>query len=378
MIFRILAGVQEARREIVLLGLLAAIALVAFAGTHALARHERDVRLRDAAAWHERGRRDLAAGARDDAIRALRRAVLLDRGRREYATALGRALAEAGRADEAGRVLVRLRAASPDDPAINLELARLAATRAEVDRAVHYYHSALYGLWPGERAADRNAVRAELARFLLLQDRRPAALAELVALGTTTPETAAARVELGGMFLGAGDPARALDEFRRALRIDPRAAGALAGAGEAAFALDRFADARGYFRQARSLPPRLEELRDLADAVLTSDPLAPRIAPAERRRRLLAALARAQARAAECLARLDAGDPARPALEAAQAEARAAAAAAGGPGVIERAEAGVDLTYRIEQRAEQACPGGTRLDAALLIIGRRHAETADE
>lgn len=380
MIRRTLRRLREAQREIVGLGLLGLAAVATFAVTHALARHERQVSLDDAAEWHDRGRRLLAGGAREEAIRALRKAAVLDRGRKEYATALGRALAGAGRPDEAERVLLRLRAGSPNDPAINLELARIAATRADVDTAVHYYHSALYGIWPGESADARNAVRAELVRFLLLQGRRDAALAELVALSTTLPVTARARAEAGAMFLGAGDPARALDEFGRALRADPAAADALAGAGEAAFALGRYAEARRYLRRVPDLPPRLAELRDLAHDVLSSDPLAPRIAPAERRRRMTAGLARAQARAGECAARLEAGDPARPALEAAAAEARVAAAglASGGRGLLERIEGGVNLMYRLERAAEHACPGGSRMDRALLVIGQRHVEAPDE
>jgi tetratricopeptide (TPR) repeat protein len=371
---------RQLQRDIAGLALLCVAAIAMFAVTHAMAGRERLANLRDAAAWYQAGQRHAAQGRRDDAIRALRRATVLDRDRREYATALGRALGEAGRPAEAERVLVRLRAASPDDPAINLELARLAAARAAVDAAVHYYHSALYGIWPGDDVRARNDVRAELARFLMAHGRRPAALAELVALGTTLPDTARARTEVGAMFLGAGDPARAYDEFRRALVLAPDDREALAGAGEAAFALGRYAEARRHLRRAGDLEPRLVELRDLADDILSADPLAPRIAPAERRRRLASALQRADARAGECLARLEAADPARLSMEAAAAGARAVAGGLtpGGRSTLEHIERGVDLMYRIERSADEVCPGGTRLDRALLVIGQRHADSPDE
>lgn len=371
---------RQVQRDIAGLGLLSVAAIAMFAMTHAIAAWERHTHLRDAAAWYEAGQRHAAGGRRDDAIRALRRATVLDRDRREYAIALGRALGDAGRPAEAERILVRLRAAAPDDPAINLALARLAAARAAVDAAVHYYHSALYGIWPADEAGARNDVRAELARFLMAHGRRPAALAELVALGTTLPDTARARAEVGALFLGAGDPARAHDEFTRALRHAPEDREAMAGAGEAAFALGRYAEARRHLRRAGSLAPRLLELRDLADDILSGDPLAPRISPDERRRRLASALERAEARAGECLSRLEAADPARLSMEAAAAGARTVALglAPGGRSTLEHIERGVDLMYRVERSAEEVCPGGTRLDRALVIIGQRHADAPDE
>jgi tetratricopeptide (TPR) repeat protein len=150
-------------REIVALILLGAVVVIGFVVTRAAARANRELRLMDAARWYEAGERAIASGRTGAAIPALRRAASIDRDRREYRVALAGALM-ADRQDEAARqILLGLREANPEDPEINLRLARLHARRNDLAGAVRYYQNALYGVWTAVGSA-RRQVRIELIR----------------------------------------------------------------------------------------------------------------------------------------------------------------------------------------------------------------------
>ena len=362
---------RQLRRELTGLVLLSIVALVGYGVTLAMARSEHDTSRRDAAAWFQIGERQLDEGRVDDALRSLRRASTIDRGERRYAVALGRALAAAGRPGQAERILRPLRLQAPGDPEINLELARIAAARGAVDDAVHFFHSALFGVWPDESAAARTRIRLELSGVLLRHGRTEAALGELAALGTTMPDTVANHVAAARLLAAAGDADRALTAFRRALRLDPEHQDALAGAGEAAFALGRYVEARRLLAQLDMPSPQLAARRDIAALIISSNPLAPRLSTAQRRRRLAAALDRAQTRVRDCLARADLPPDVRSRLVAAQSAAGPPQASSrGGRDSMERVERDFERAYALEQAADGVCPA-TPLDAALLAIGQR-------
>lgn len=364
---------RQMRREAVGLALLFLVAFLAFLATQALARHEDATRRGDAAAWYDVGQQRLDEGRLDAAVEALRRATSLDRGQRTYAASLARALAAADRSGEARRVLLPLRSADPGDPEVNLALARIAAGQGTVDDAVHFYRSALYGAWPDERLAARREVRLELARLLIRHGRRDAALGELTALGSSPADSTADLVTLGALFLEAGDAARALAAYRRVLDDAPTDPGALNGAGESAFALGRYAEARRYLSALSAPSPRAVHLREVAEHVLGADPLAPRISAAERRRRLAAALSRAQERIDACLARPDLSAEARERLTTALADPPPGETAAAALDAVERIEQGLGRVLRLERAAAGICPA-TRLDEALRLIAERLEE----
>ena len=144
--------------------LLTVVVIGGFFLTRAAARANHTLRLHDATAWYERGDRDLASGHPEAAIAALRRATAIDRGQRASRFALAEALAGAGQDDAARQVLLGIREVNPEDPEINLRLARLDARRQDLTSAVRYYQNALYGLWPDERGTARRQVRVELIR----------------------------------------------------------------------------------------------------------------------------------------------------------------------------------------------------------------------
>lgn len=368
---RVLANLIH--RELIQLAMLAAIAVVAFFVTRAAAAYNRERTQGDAAAWHRRGQDELTSGHVDAALEAFRRAAVKNRGEKTYALALARALAAQGQHEAARRATLALRESAPEDPQINLELARLAAGRHDVTESLRYYRNALYAPWPAEAGeAPRRQIRLELIRFLLANNENNQALAELLALSADLPEDVDAYVETAGFFAKAGDTRRALDQFARALRLDPRNGRALAGAGEAAFERGDYPLARAYFRRA---PADLDDVRDrrtLVELVLSSDPLASRLGSAERARRLIANMRYAEQRLTSCVQRATGGADGD--LDALRAEAKVFAPRLKPPAIRESdtIDAGVDLIDRIEAAVVERCPPADPRDEALMLIGRRH------
>jgi Flp pilus assembly protein TadD len=362
------------RREIGALVLLVSVAAAVFVGTRQIAIWQRARNVRDAAEWYQLGVAAGRGGQRDAAVVAFRHASGKSRDNRQYAIALAHALAADGRPNDAATVLAALREPSPEDPEINLELARLAATRGDVPAAVRYYRSALYGVWPAGREDDRRAVRLELVRLLLQRGRRTDAVGELIALTSNLPETPASHVEAGQMMLDAGEPRRARDQFQRALSLTPGDPVARSGAGEASFLLGDYADARRYLLGLSNLAPRLIELRDLAAEVLARDPMAPRLLLSERQRRLRELIVVDRGRVTSCLERvpgMSSGEVARlqtALTQLAALEGQFRSRTAGEPS--DTIEAGVDVLYRVEEVAADICKEPSIADKALALIGR--------
>jgi len=198
--------VGRVRREVLALIVLSVLATGVFLGTRLIAKWEQQRSLADAAAWYARGMSSFESHQNEEAVTALRRAYATNRKSRQYAIALAHALSASGFPDDATRVLLTLREATPEDPEINLELARLSAMRADLSEAIRYYHSALYGIWPPGRERARADVRVELVRLLFDNDRRRSAVAELIALTSNLPDTSADHAEVGRLLLEASEP----------------------------------------------------------------------------------------------------------------------------------------------------------------------------
>ena len=365
-------------REILQLGVLILAAVAAFLLTRAVAASNRDMSLRDAVEWYRRGQQAVGTGRVDDAIDAFRRATVRDRDDRRYVLALAQALA-LKRDDEGARsVLLTLREAAPEDPDINLQLARLAAASSNATEALRFYRNALYAPWPTEQVAARRSLRVELIRFLLAQGRTGPALSELLALSTDLPDDAATRFEVAQLFAQAGDNRHALEQFQRTLELAPQTRGALAGAGQAAFQLGDYALARTYLRQAPDEPNEVRTTRDVVDLVLSSDPLAVHLGSAERRRRLMADFSYAQERLRTCLEEHAerAGGDSTSEESALESEAQAFEDQWQRSAILEQdtVETGADLIDRIERQVTGRCGVPTAFDRALLLIGRQHGE----
>lgn len=359
-------------REILKLSALILLAVGSFLMTRAFAASNRRMSLRDAAEWYRRGQQSLDAGRVDEAIDSLRRATVRDRDEKRYDLTLARALALKGDDEAARNVLLTLRDSAPEDADINLQLARLAATRQDVTEALRFYHNALYAPWPIEQADARRRVRVEVIRFLLTHGQTSRALSELLALSSDMPEDAAARVEVAQLFADAGDHTHALDQFQRALTQSPDDGTATAGAGLAAFRLGDYALARTYLHQLPTPSADVQRIRETVDLVLSSDPLASRLGSTERRRRLTADLSHTEQRLSQCGESPDGAPP--EGLVVLRGEAQAFTEQLAQPGILEQdtVEAGVDLINREEREIARRCGPPTVLDQALALIGHAH------
>jgi predicted Zn-dependent protease len=359
--------VERLRAEIVKLSVLIAITAAAFVGIRALSASVTEVRLKDAAEWYARGQAALAGGDVATAIQDFRHAVDRRRGHKAYSLALADALAMGDQAAAAERILLSLRQISPEDPDINLDLARLAADRGDLARSVRYYQSALYA--PSPPGGGPRAVRLELIQLLLKHGEAGRALSELIAATDDAGDDPAMQVRLATLVLEAGDVPRALAGFRRALTLDPGNVAAAAGAGTAAFRIGDYETAERYLA---SVPdrPDLADMRTTAALVRSRDPLADRIRASERRRRLAANITYVRMRLVECTAGLPAPDPSfsgvRQTIEGIEARLKRGGS---DPDLVDD---GVAVVFRAEGVLGRHCGPATPLDRALVIIGERH------
>jgi len=361
--------VDRLRSEIVKVAVLIAITAVAFAGTRLLATRVIGVNLQDAAAWHVLGRQAMGSKDVDAAIEAFRHAVSKDRDNRVYSLALADALALDNQPVAAERVLLSLRLTAPEDPDINLNLARLAAGRGDVPMALRYYQSALYA--PPTTQDGPRQIRLELTEFLLRNGENERALAELIAAVDDLGDEPTARVRVATLLLQAGDAARALEQFQHVLSLDESNTEAAAGAGTAAFRLGDYLAAAQYLRSGPDTPA-LVEMRTTAELVLSRDPLAARIRASERRRRLASNIGYVSMRIGECAAAQsplgqDPGLPAvRKTLQTIETRLKRA------PNDQDVIDDGIAAVDRAERFLGTRCGARTPLDRALVIIAERH------
>ena len=191
-------------REIVVLVALCALVVVGFVLTRVAAAANRAHRLRDAATWYHTGEQRLASGQTELAVQALRRATAINRDSRPYRLALAGALAAGGQDDGARQVLVGVRESTPEDPEVNVQLARLEARHNNLAETVRYYQNAVYGSWDVDQGDARRQVRIELIRYLLAHEQRARALSELLVLTGNLPDDVTSQAEAGRLFLEAG------------------------------------------------------------------------------------------------------------------------------------------------------------------------------
>jgi len=366
------------RREIIALIVLSVMAIAGFALTRAAAGAVRALRLQDAAAWYETGERQLTSGQPHEAAVALRRAAAIDHDNRRYQLQWATALA-ADRQDAAAiQVLSRMREAAPEDPEVNVQLARLAVRNDDLEDAVRHYENAVYGKWSGAEGAARRALRIELIRYLLEHQQRARAVSELLILSGNLPNDANAQNQAGRLFLEAGEPQRALEHFQHALRSDATSQEAQAGAGAAAFAARDYRTAQRYLRAASSASEDVTRMRATTDLVLARDPMRPGLPFGQRRARATLNLAHARQALDECTASSKAAGKVEPSdRERLLAEAAVLGPHLGGvaarPDLTETIEQTQRLVYEIEEQVIARC-GGSLLDQALLLIGRLYQD----
>jgi tetratricopeptide (TPR) repeat protein len=327
--------------------------------------------------WREQGQAALRAHHPREAVADFHNALNYSRGNNLDLLNLARALMQEGHLDEAQAYLRTLWAREPGDGEVNLELAHVSEMRGNAERAIGYYHDAIYGVWVTDAIVHRREVRLELIRLLLHHGMMAHADSELITLAGGLPQDSPVHLQAGQMFLQVQDYRRALAEFQHALRLDRHPTLAWAGAGEAAFHLGRYSEADHYLERAvaeHSADPQQTQELAVSRAILSSDPYEPRLPERVRVRRALLAFDRALARVKECaqssgenLSARGSPDP----LQAAEAQLLKVKPNALEWKLMRQPDLLVPLMDAVsaaERAATRQCGPGTALDQALVLI----------
>lgn len=332
---------------------------------------------------YEQGLEEAGAGHYDEAIAALRAALTCDPTNPQYQLSLARALRDSNdprRLDEAESYLLALWQRTPQDGAINLALARVAAHRGNVEDAIRYYHNAMYGVWNSDFEGNRTKARIELIQFLLRKNARDKAESELLALASSLPPNPAAHLQAAELYAEAQSYAGELTQCREVLRLEPGNPTALACAGEAAFQLGDYAAAERYLQAAVNVNPhdtQSHEMLQTAELVLKTNPFHSHISDVERNRRIAAAFAQAEDRLTECAQKsgidLKTASPTSPlgTLQARWLAVKPELARLRSPAETDLPDTIMDLVFQIEQQNAATCGPPQGIDEALLLISQK-------
>ena len=269
--------------------------------------------------WQNRGSYDLHNGQADAAVEDFENALVYDRENASYRLELAIALVQADRYSEAQSHLRSLWEERPGDSTVNLQLARLAIHRGDLNQAERYYEGAIYGVWPDQQDpyAERAGVRLELAAALIRAGRRERAQAQLMSLSGELPATSVRRKEVGDLLMQAGAPREAFQQFMEA-RTHQKGTGYALELAQAAFAQNDFALAAKWANIAVRENPKSTEAQGFAvtaSRVLESDPYQYGIGEAQRADRVIRAFTTADTRMGQCFPTYTLGPHSREASE---------------------------------------------------------------
>jgi tetratricopeptide (TPR) repeat protein len=326
-----------------------------------------------------------SAGRYDDAINTFRAALTCDPANSQYQLSLARALRDSNdsrRLEEAESYLIALWQRAPQDAAVNLALARVAAHRGSIEDATRYYHNAMYGVWNSDPDGNRTRARVELIQFLLKQKAPANAESELMALAAALPPEPAGHLQAAELFAQAQDYEGALKQYQEVLHLEPENASALAGAGEAAYRSGNYAVAQRYLQAAVSANPQDGNARQLlatTELVLRGNPFAGHISDAERNRRIDNAFNQAEQRLMECakanqtdLTTAGGSSPSQlNSLQARWVATQPNLARLRSPAETDLPDAIMDVVFQIEQQTAAVCGAPQGLDLALLLISQK-------
>jgi tetratricopeptide (TPR) repeat protein len=367
-------------REPVILALLSALAVVSFLAVGGLSRmyHAQQEALGNR--WFTRGTGDLNNGSFDRAVADFRAALRYSRDNYDYQLNLAQALIGLKRTDEAYAYLINLWEREPENGLVNLELARIAAQKEQTERALRYYHNAIYATWPGDQEVQRQNARLELIEYLLGIDAKAHAQSELIALAANLGDDPLLHLRVGDLFLQAQDYEHALAEFRLSLKSDHHNPAALAGAGLAAFDLGRYPLAQRYLQVAVATDPedkRNADLLNTTELVLRMDPYQRQVSSDQRNRIVIEAFAAAGDRLRSCTAAGNSsGTASSEVLEQTLTDNWARMKPKINQGDLRRdpdlAERAMDLVFEIERQTKAACGAPSGTDLALLLISKLH------
>ncbi len=271
--------------------------------------HHRDVL---GVKWSVRGREALKAGKPGEAVEDFRTALTFEPNNQDDELQLARALAAAGRTDEATNYFLNLWEAKPGEGFLNLQLAKLAREKGDKPEAVRYYRAAVYGNWGGDGVLRRRETRLELADYLASQGDTAGARTELMIAAGNAPEREDLELAFGDRLRAIGDTEDALTYYKKAIQEDPLRETALERAGRAAYTLGRYKDSADLLTRAITKVKKKNDAAKIADltSLLTNSQkllalnLSRELSAVERTDHLLAARAIAQKRMQSCLVQL--------------------------------------------------------------------------
>jgi len=364
------------RREPLILALLSALAVLSFLGVSGLSRIYHAQRAALGNRWVNRGEADLKAHRYELAVNEFRTALLYSRDNYTYQLDLAEALIGLKKTNEAYAYLVNLWEREPENGLVNLELARIAVQRGNTERALRYYHNAIYAIWPGDQELPRRNARLELIQYLLSINAKMQAQAELIALAENLGDDPATHAGVGDLFMQAQDYEHALNEYRQSLKLNRHNPAAMAGAGQAAFELGRYDLAQRYLEAAVAANPndvQSGELIKTTELVLQMDPFRRQISVDQRHRIVIQAFNAAGERLKSCPA-VDSS------ASAASQQGLAEKWAGMKPQITEeglrrnpdRVEQAMNLVFDIERQASAVCAPPTGVDLALFLISKLH------
>jgi tetratricopeptide (TPR) repeat protein len=384
----------------VILLLLTLAAVIGFAAVgHLVARFTANQQARGRKLYAQ-GLADANVGRYGDSIDAFHAALTCDPTNSQYQLSLARALRDSNdprRLDEAESYLITLWQRAPQDAAVNLALARVAAHRGSIEDATRYYHNAMYGVWNSDPDANRSKARIELIQFLLKKNATAQAESELMALATALPSAPAAHLQAAQLFAQAQDYAGALAQYQDVLRVEPSNSSALAGAGQAAYRAGNYATAQRYLQaevNTNDEDAHSRQLLESADLILRTNPFHSHISDAERNRRITTAFAQAEERLTTCAQQTGVDLNATTTTNKTSAVKITSTASSSSPsplaslqsrwtaakpdlarlrsaGETDLPDALMDVVFQIEQQTANTCGQPQGLDLALLLISQK-------
>lgn len=373
-------GARYVQRRVLLLSLL--LLAILFVVTVVVARSYHAWESGFAEAWIQQGNEDLKAGRGSAAIKDFQNALNYDPENNLVQMRLAEALLAGGRIPEAHAYLLNLWDRMPGSGEVNLELAHISQRSNDVDVAIRYYRGAIYGVWNGQPAVERQKVRLEFCKYLLSMGRVKEAQAEIAGLAAETPASdAAIHAEAGSLFMQAGAPMQAMAEFETATKSEPDNLAWWADAGQTAFEIGNYRKAEIYLSRASKDHPSAEttNLLETSRDILANDPFQTGLSDLERARRTLRNFRQASSRLQTCLG--PSGAQANPsgqlpltglpalASEVKNLKKRATLRALRDSGFQHQV---MNLIIRIEEATTQQCGQPTGLDRALVLIGKQH------
>lgn len=237
----------------------------------------------------DRGHQAIAGDRLAAAADEFRAALTLDRDDVASGRALALTLLSLGRIEESESHLRELLRDNPTDGPLNRGLARVHVLGGRDAAARTAYQRAIYGEWPGDGVAERNATRFEFIEYLTKIGARDEVLPELLRLRAELPsgQTAAAR-RAANLLVEFGASDLAIETLRTTALTAPRDVELLAHLAELQADAGLVQDARGTLRMAVAIEPSRSDLGErlhIVNRILALDPTLPRLGLVTRTRR---------------------------------------------------------------------------------------------